>query len=132
MLLFADPYTVFTAALLTLFGISGVLVLLLKRQPLLAWPLSAAFGVSAALWIGLWLLDTSRLYAIDIRPDQIAARWVVFPAAIILLLTGSIVTGVYGEHTGSAHAWEYRMATRLIVLASLCLLVGFILQPLFS
>ncbi len=130
--LIADPYVVLFGALLVLFGASVVLAFLLARHGDLAWPLAAVFGTSAVLWLGLLTLDLSRLAAADLRPSAIDARWVLFPAAIILFGSGTVVLWTYGEHAAGAHAWEYRFAVRLIVLCSVLALFGVLIQPLFA
>lgn len=132
MLIPSDPSVFLFGALLLLFGVGGVLAALLKRHGDLAWPLAALFGTSACVWLGLLAFDLAHLYAADIRPASIDARWILFPASILLLTSGTVVLGVYGEHAGGTHAWEYRTAVRLILLTTAAAFVGVLLQPLFA
>ena len=132
MMDFANPYAVLFGIMMLLFGVAVCLAAALKRFPLLSWPLTGVLGTLAFLFLGLLALDLTRVYAVDLRPAAIDARWVLYPAAVLLLGTGTLVLGVYGDHAGAEHAWEYRQAVRVCVALAFVAFVGIALQPLFT
>lgn len=127
-----DPYLVLYAATLLLFGAAFVMTLLLKRHAFLGWPLTGVVATLASLILGLLVLDLVRVYAADLRPETLAYRWVLYPAAILLLATSAIALWVYGDHTGADHAKEYRWAVLIGIIGGFAAFFGIALQPLFA
>lgn len=127
-----DPYLVLYAAMLLLFGAAFVMTVLLKRHALLGWPLTGVVATLDFLFLGLLVLDLIRLYAADVRPETLAYRWVLYPAAILLLESSALVLWVYGEHAGADHAKEYRWAVLIGIIGSFAAFLGLALHPLFA
>lgn len=126
-----DPYLVLYAAMLLLFGGAFVMTVLLKHHAVLGWPLTGIVATLSFLFLGLLALDLTRVYTVDLQPETLAYRWVLYPAAILLLATSAIALWVYGEHTGADHAKEYRWAVLIGIIGGFAAFVGIALQPLF-
>jgi len=131
MLPIADPYLALYGVMLVLFGGGAVMAIALKRIALLAWPLAAVFGTLGFLFVGLAILDLTRVYAVDLRPTSVDYRWVLYLGAMILLDAGTLMLWVYGEHAAKDHAWEYRVASNIALLLAFAVLVGIMVRPLF-
>jgi hypothetical protein len=127
-----DPYLVLYGAMLFLFGIAFAFLAVLPKAEHAGWPLAGVLGTLTALFAGLFAYDLARLYAADVRPQDLGYRWALYVAAVLLCSTGTLLFGTFGNHIMVPQAKEYRIAALICLLLSGAALAGIVLQPLFA